>query len=168
MKNLFLTGKKGVGKSTLLKKALNELGLSKGGYITERVFDGFYRKYVAKSIGKPEENYTIIKVDSRDDSKVWFPLVFENQLVPLLDKSLSKDIIVLDELGSSENGIAKFTSKVFEILDNSKIVFGVLQDSSCEFIDGIKSRDDVKIITVTEKNRDLLLDEIVSILKSWI
>jgi len=168
LKNLFLTGKKGVGKSTLLNKALNELDLSKGGYITERVFDGYYRKYVAKSISEPEENYTIIKVDSRDDSKEWFPLVFENQLVPLLDKSLSKDIIVLDELGSSENGISKFTSKVFEILDSSKIVFGVLQDSSCEFIDGIKSRDDVKIITITEKNRDLLLDEIVSILKSWI
>lgn len=168
LKNLFLTGKKGVGKSTLLKKALDSLDLSVGGYVTERIFDGVYRKYAVRSLCKPYENYIIIKVDSRDDSKVWYPSVFEDNLVPLLDKSLSKDIIVLDELGSSENKIVKFTSKVFEVLNSSKIVFGVLQDGSCEFTDAIKSRDDVVIIRVTEENRDCLLDEIVGILKSWI
>ncbi len=167
LKNLFLTGKKGVGKTTLLKKALGKLDVSIGGYTTQRVFEGYYRNYVAKSFCDDEE-YQIIKVDSRDDSKVWFPDVFEKHLVPLLDKSLNMDLIVLDELGCSENGITEFTSKVFELLDSPKIVFGVLKEDNCEFIDNIKRRGDVTVITVTEDNRDHLLDEILCILKNWI
>lgn len=167
MKNLFLTGKKGIGKTTLLKKVLDKLDVSIGGYTTQRLFEGYYRKYVAKSLYDNKE-YPIIRVDSRDDSKVWFHEVFEENLVPLLDKSLERDLIVLDELGCSENNIIKFTSKVFELLDSSKIVFGVLKEDNCEFINNIKKRKDVTLITVTEENRDYLLDEILSILKSWI
>lgn len=167
MKNLFLTGKKGIGKTTLQKKVLDKLDVSIGGYTTQRLFEGYYRKYVAKSLYDNKE-YPIIRVDSRDDSKVWFHEVFEENLVPLLDKSLERDLIVLDELGCSENNIIKFTSKVFEILDSSKIVFGVLKEDNCEFINNIKKRKDVTLITVTEENRDYLLDEILSILKSWI
>jgi nucleoside-triphosphatase len=167
LKNLFLTGKKGIGKTTLLKKVLDKLDVSIGGYTTQRLFEGYYRKYVAKSLYDNKE-YPIIRVDSRDDSKVWFHEVFEENLVPLLDKSLERDLIVLDELGCSENNIIKFTSKVFEILDSSKIVFGVLKEDNCEFINNIKKRKDVTLITVTEENRDYLLDEILSILKSWI
>jgi len=167
LKNLFLTGKKGIGKTTLQKKVLDKLDVSIGGYTTQRLFEGYYRKYVAKSLYDNKE-YPIIRVDSRDDSKVWFHEVFEENLVPLLDKSLERDLIVLDELGCSENNIIKFTSKVFEILDSSKIVFGVLKEDNCEFINNIKKRKDVTLITVTEENRDYLLDEILSILKSWI
>lgn len=167
MKNLFLTGKKGIGKTTLQKKVLDKLDVSIGGYTTQRLFEGYYRKYVAKSLYDNKE-YPIIRVDSRDDSKVWFHEVFEENLVPLLDKSLERDLIVLDELGCSENNIIKFTSKVFELLDSSKIVFGVLKEDNCEFINNIKKRKDVTLITVTEENRDYLLDEILSILKSWI
>lgn len=168
MKNLFLTGKKGVGKSTLLKKALNKLDVSLGGYTTERVFEGYYRNYVVKSLCNTNEEYRIIRVDSRDNSKVWFPEVFEEGLVPLLDKSLSRDLIVLDELGCSENNILKFTSKVFELLDSPRIVFGILKEDDCEFINSIKKRKDVKVLKVTEANRDYLLDEILDILKTWI
>jgi len=167
LKNLFLTGKKGIGKTTLQKKVLDKLDVSIGGYTTQRLFEGYYRKYVAKSLYDNKE-YPIIRVDSRDDSKVWFHEVFEENLVPLLDKSLERDLIVLDELGCSENNIIKFTSKVFELLDSSKIVFGVLKEDNCEFINNIKKRKDVTLITVTEENRDYLLDEILSILKSWI
>lgn len=167
MKNLFLTGKKGVGKTTLLKKSLDKLDVPIGGYTTQRVFEGYYRKYIAKSLYDNEE-YQIIRVDSRDDSKVWFPDVFEKNLVPLLDKSLERDLIVLDELGCSENGIIRFTSKIFELLDSPKIVFGVLKEDNCAFLNRIKERRDVTIITVTKDNRDYLMDEILSILKTWI
>lgn len=167
MKNLFLTGKKGIGKSTLLKKVLSKLDISIGGFTTERVFEGYYRNYIAKAYDTGEE-YKIIEVDSRDDSKVWFPEVFEEKLIPLLDRSLDKDLIVLDELGCSENNIHRFTSKIFELLDCPKIVLGVLKEDDCDFINSIKKRPDVKVIRVTEENRDNLVDEILDILKNWI
>lgn len=169
MNNLFLTGKKGIGKSTILKKVLNQIDLSIGGYVTERTYDGYYRKYIARSLSNPKEEYLIVKSDSRNDSKVFFPEAFEKGLVSILDESLkSKDIIVLDELGSSEEEIDVFTSKIFELLDSKKIVFGVLKDVDCEFLNRIKNRSDVTIIRVTEENRDSILDEIMDIINGFI
>ncbi len=78
MKNLFLTGKVGVGKSTILKNALKEFDISVGGYITKRIFDGYYRKYTVKSLYDNKEEYTIVRVDSRDNSKEGFMSSFEN------------------------------------------------------------------------------------------
>ena len=168
MNNLFLTGKIGVGKSTILKNALKKIDLSVGGYVTERIFESYYRKYIVKSLYDNKEKYTIIKVDSRDNSKKSFMEAFENGVVSILDKSLKyRDVIVLDELGPAENDIDIFTSKVFEILDSKKIVFGVLKDDNCKFINDIKDRDDVIVITVTEENRDFILEEVVEILKNF-
>lgn len=168
MNNLFLTGKIGVGKSTILKNALKKIDLSVGGYVTERIFEGYYRKYIVKSLYDNKEKYTIIKVDSRDNSKKSFMEAFENGVVSILDKSLKyRDVIVLDELGPAENDIDIFTSKVFEILDSKKIVFGVLKDDNCKFINDIKDRDDVIVITITEENRDFILEEVVEILKNF-
>lgn len=169
MNNLFLTGKIGVGKSTILKNALKKIDLSVGGYVTERIFEGYYRKYIVKSLYDNKEKYTIIKVDSRDNSKKSFMEAFENGVVSILDKSLKyRDVIVLDELGPAENDIDIFTSKVFEILDSKKIVFGVLKDDNCKFINDIKDRDDVIVITITEENRDFILEEVNNKLNSFI
>lgn len=168
MNNLFLTGKKGVGKSTLLKKALKKLDVSIGGYITEKRFDGYYRKHIAKSLYN-EDEYIIVKSDTRDNSREGFVEAFEDGVVSILNKSLKhRDLIVLDELGSAENNIKPFKAKVFEILDREKIVFGVLKDEECEFLNTIRNRDDVIVIRITEGNREHILDEIVEILKGFI
>lgn len=169
MNNLFLTGKIGIGKSTILKNALKELNVSVGGYVTKRIFEGYYRKYIVKSLYDNVEEYTIVKVDSRDNSKEGFMESFENGVVSILDKSFKyRDLIVLDELGCAENDINIFTSEVFELLNSEKIVFGILKDDNCKFLDDIKSRDDVITIRITEKNRDYILEEIVNILESFI
>ncbi|CCQ97546.1 conserved hypothetical protein [[Clostridium] ultunense Esp] len=169
MKNLFLTGRIGIGKSTVLKKALKELNLPLGGYITERIYDGYYRKYIVKSLYNPGEEYTIVRVDSRDDSKKGFKESFEKGVVSILDKSLkNRDLIVLDELGCAENDIDVFTSKIFELLDSNKIVFGVLKDDDCKFLNDIRNRDDVIIVMITEENRHYILEEIIDILRGFV
>lgn len=168
MNNLFLTGKIGIGKSTILKKALEKLNLSLGGYTTERVFEGYFRKYIVKSLYDNMEEYTILKVDSRDNSKEKFTESFEIGIVSVLDKSLKyRDLLILDELGCVEDNINIFTSKVFELLDSKKIVFGILKEDNCKFLNAIKNREDVIIITITKKNRDFILGRIIDILKSW-
>ncbi len=168
MYNLFLTGKIGIGKSTLLKKVIKELHLSLGGYTTERIFESYFRKYVIKSLYDNRITYTILKVDSRDDSKEYFMDSFEKGAVSILDKSLKeRELIVLDELGDTENNMDLFTDKVFELLDSKKIVFGILKENNCDFLNAITARDDVIVITITEDNRDYILEDIIDILKGW-
>lgn len=169
MNNLFLTGRIGVGKSTILKKALNNINLSIGGYMTDRIFEGPYRRYVARSLKNPSEGYTIVRSDSRNKSKVCFPEAFEKGLVPILDKSLKDDdMIVMDELGSAEDDIDIFTSKVFELLDSKKIVLGVIKDEDCKFLNAIRSRKDVMVIRITEDNRDYIWEEVSHIINGFI
>ena len=166
MNNLFLTGQIGIGKSTLLQNVLKELNLSIGGYTTQRVFEGYYRKYIVKFLYDMEE-FTILKVDSRDNSKQIYPLIFERDLISVLDKSLKhKDLIVLDELGCTEDSLEVFKSQVFKLLDSPKIVFGVLKDDDCGFLNDIRNRNDVTIIRVTEDNRDYICKDLVDMLRS--
>lgn len=165
LNNIFLTGPVGVGKSTILYNALKELDVSLGGYITQRVYQKDYMKFIVKSLYDMEQ-YTIIEIDTNRNLKRVFTEVFENGLIHILDKSIDhSDLIVLDELGIAENDIEIFTTKVFQLLDSKKIVFGVLKDSDCEFLNQIRNRDDVIIIRITEENRDHILEEILGILR---
>lgn len=172
MNNLFLTGEIGIGKSTILKNALNELkelNLSIGGYTTRRVYEGYFRRFMVKPLYGDSEEYTIIRGDSRDRSKEIFIEAFQTNLISILDKSLRySDLIVLDELGCAENDIDIFTSKVFELLDSSKIIFGVLKDADCTFLNNIRNRADVKVIRVNKNNRNYILKDVVEILRSFI
>ncbi len=168
MNNLFLTGKKGVGKSTLLNKIIKEVDLSIGGYITEKKIEEHIKTFTIVSLYDYTEKYPIAKINIKKYSKEIFVDNFKYPIVTLLDKSLkNRDLIVMDELGFMENNIEPFTSKVYEILDSNKIVFGVLKDFDCEFLNNIRTRKDVCIIEVTKNNRDYLHREIIDIMKSF-
>ena len=168
MNNLLLTGKVGVGKSTILKEVLEKLNLSMGGYVTERSVKNHIKTFTIRSLYNGIEKHNIAKINTIDYSKKIFINTFETVILSILDKSLEgRDLIVLDELGFMENDIDTFTSKVYELLDSEKIVFGVLKDFDCQFLNAIRSREDVIIVKNKEENRNTILDEIIEILKSF-
>lgn len=168
MNNLFLTGDISIGKTSLLKLALAQVEDSIGGFITKRVIEGSFRTYLSQSLENRDIKIKILQVDSRDWSKRVYRESFSRDLVDLLDHSLKyQDLIVIDELGNTENDIESFTSKVFQLLDSDKPVFGVLKDSNCDFLNQIREREDIIIIEITEDNRDFILNNILDILQSF-
>lgn len=168
MTNLFLTGDISVGKTTVLKQALDRIESSIGGFTTERIINGNLRSYVCLSLYDNTKQFTIAEVDSSDWSKRVFVKAFSKDLVSILDKSFkSRDLIILDELGNLENDITPFTDKIYELLDSDRVVFGVLKSYDCEFLNRIRNREDTIIIHITEENRDSVLDHILEILQSF-
>lgn len=162
MKNIFLTGEKRVGKSTIISKIIEDIDLKIGGYMTEREVSNHGRAFTIRSLSNREEKYTIAKVDDRSLEKEIYIESFKSQLPQMLDRDLENcDFLVLDELGFMENDIQAFTSKIYEILDSDKFVFGVVKAHDCEFLNKIRSRDDVKIIEITRENRDWIGEKIV-------
>lgn len=168
MINLFLTGKIGVGKSTILQEVLDKLNLSIGGYFTEKIIQNSKKTFIVKSLYDGRDEYIIGEVDRGSGTKNIYKNSFSTGIVSILNKSLkNRDVIVLDELGFMENNIYEFTSKVYELLDSDKIILGVLKAFDCEFLNNIRLRDDVRVIEITKENRDFIIENVLNILKSY-
>ena len=66
------------------------------------------------------------------------------------------DVIVMDELGPSEAAALEFQKAVLAALDGDKPVYGVLQQADSEFLSRVAAHPRVRVVTVTEENRDRL------------
>lgn len=168
MHNLFLTGEVGIGKSTILRNVIERINLSIGGYITERKTQDYITTFIVKSLYNSMEEHIIANINTINKSKKIYKDSFEIAMSSILENSLkSRDLIVLDELGFMENDIDIFTSKVYKILDSKKPVFGVLKDFDCQFLNNIRSRDDVIILEVTKESRNTILNIVIDVLESF-
>lgn len=167
MKNIFITGKKGVGKSTLLKKIIEEIDCSIGGFVEEKLLGKELYFFNVISLYDLNDIYIIGSYDVK--KKSLHPLIENFNIISenILLKSLyHRELIVLDELGFLEEGSELFKETIYKILDSNKPVLGVLKECNTDFINKIKSRNDVHIIKIDEDNRNLMKDEILELLQS--
>jgi len=166
-KHLFLTGERGVGKSTLLHRLIDMKGLDCTGFETRHVeIDGLRRAHMLHGlIDLPEfENDCICCVRVSEKRSVPVLPVFEENGVSILQRSLASPapFILMDELGRLERNAHGFIAQVGACLDSEKCVLGVLQKCSASHIQQIMARDDVTVITVTEENRYALLEQLIA------
>ena len=68
--------------------------------------------------------------------------------------------IVMDELGPSEAAALEFQKAVLAALDGDKPVYGVLQQADSEFLGRVAAHPRVRVVTVTEENRDRLRQQL--------
>lgn len=168
-KNIFVTGEKGAGKSTIVNKVLDELGIKPVGFRTlpyeiEDVRRGFYLSGLVTC--SEYKNNTPISVMIGSKRCVGITDTFETLGVEILVRSLEQEpIILLDELGKLERDAIAFQEMVIRCLDSDKLVIGVLKQCELPFIQDIAKRPDTKVLVVTKENRALVLNEIIEELK---
>ena len=88
-----------------------------------------------------------------------------------LDSALeSSTLIIMDEIGRMELCSEAFQDAVARALDSSKPLLGTLQKRDNAFLDAIRARPDVELITVNTANREclvpVLLDRLEELLES--
>lgn len=167
MLNIFLTGKSGVGKSSLLFKIINEFNCSIGGYIEKKIINNNEIKYDMVSLVDGRQN-NIIGVSYLDnkDYKV-FKEVFNTIGVEIIQKSIkNSDVIVMDEIGFFELNCIEFREEIIRALDCSKFVIGVIKKSDNDFLNKIRTRSDVLIFEVNFDNREKLFYDIMNVIKN--
>ncbi len=158
VKNIFLTGKPGVGKTTALRTALGLIGVRTGGFYTAEVraggartgfsivtLAGESRMMASKAFKGPH------KVGSYGVDLDAIDTVAAGAIEHALEKS---DVVVIDEIGKMELFSDKFRAAVLRVLDADKPVIGVIMEKSHPFADMIKARADVELIEVTVENRN--------------
>jgi nucleoside-triphosphatase len=166
---LLLTGAPGVGKTTVLIKAVDALkaqGVSVGGMISREARAGNVR------IGFEIINLTNSKhgwlahVNQRTGPQVGKYHVnledLDNIGAQAIMQALEKcDVIAIDEIGPMEMFSQKFKQAVKQALESKKLVLAVVHAKARDpLIAEAKQRGDAETFTVTLANRDMLAEEI--------
>ena len=154
MKHVLLTGAVQVGKSTALRKFLENTGYSADGYRT--YWKDKNTLYIAP-FGESVEG--IPAAVTADEKRQPIPEAFDNA-AEFIKNCGKKQLIVFDELGRLEQCSESFMTAVLEKLQGEKPVLGVIKKEQNSFLDRIRSLSNVVILEVTEENRDLIPQEI--------
>ena len=163
---ILLTGVPGVGKTTVIRKIAAGLGELAAGFYTEEVREARTR------IG-----FDIVTLDgrraalSRKASKSTYRVgrygvdvrAIDSVAVSAIDDAVSRGkIVIIDEIGKMELFSKAFRQSVTQAFDSPTSVIAVIMLKAHPFADGIKHRQGVTTIEVTESNRDSLPQEILS------
>ncbi len=152
--HIFLTGPKGVGKSTLLQKLLREIPGRIGGFSTKRLNSYHFPAYTVHLLpptgeGTPTAGNLLFHCAGACEDVA---ARFDTLGVAALEGDW--DLLVMDELGPHEGRAEKFRQAVLEKLDGPIPIFGVLQQAQSEFLQMIASHPSVRLISLTAENRD--------------
>jgi len=174
MRNVFLSGVPGVGKTTLIRRALEQLVLPDQGV---RVAGGFYTEEIRergrrvgfriRTLDGKEATLAHVRCQSRFRVGRYGVDVgaFDRVGVQgLRDAMRRPGIIVMDEVGRMELYSKQFQSTVREVLDSPAPVLGVLQRRRSPFLDEIRRRKDVHLIEVTHGNRGALASTLAAMM----
>lgn len=164
-KNILLTGKPGVGKTTIIQKAIDRLPpvIETGGFITCEIRENAKRTgFKIKSLDGKEAILAHVDIDSSYNvSKYGVDIeALDSVAVDSILSSLDKDIIIIDEIGKMELFSRKFKDAVKKALNQRKVL-GTIKSSDDSFTDKIRKRKDVDVIEVTKQNRDSLTSELI-------
>lgn len=169
-RHLFLTGEKGVGKSTLLQKALCGYPGRVGGLRTLRTDACCPGSWSVHLFGPGEEpipraeNLLFVCGGPQEDT----PARFDRLGCRALQRSEGCSLLVLDELGPHEARAASFRGAVLELLDGDTPILGVLQAPAAAFWPDLLRHPRVALLEITRRNRDRgeVLEQIYTITKS--
>jgi nucleoside-triphosphatase len=169
MRHIFLTGKPGVGKTTIIRKVLERLKVETAGFFTREIRRGGERVGF-ELVTLSGKKAILAHKQARSPFRVGKYRVnveaFEQIALPELERaSRQASLVVIDELGRMELFSEKFQRCVQRTLDRAQLVLGVVQRRANPFTDAVKSRSDVLVIEVTETNRDRLPEEIIRRIK---
>jgi len=162
---LFVTGRPGIGKTTVLLNAAEKLragGYHIGGMISKEVREGDTRvgfqvidintgikgwlAHVKQPTGPQVSKY---KVNLND-----LDLIGVKAIREAMNEA---DLVVIDEIGPMELFSQAFKQVIREAVDSRKLILGVIHHSARDpLVDSIEKRDDVEILEVTFENRSRL------------
>ena len=168
IKNIFITGLPGCGKTTLIKEILKELKILAKGFFTQEMRKGGERIgfeivtltgkkgiLAEKSFRSPYRvsKYGVILKD------------LEEIGVSEIEEGLKEGVLIcVDEIGKMELFSEKFKRVILKALDSQNKILGTIMLKTNSFCDKIKERLDTKTFYLTRENREKVKEEIKNLL----
>lgn len=166
VKNIFLTGEIQVGKSTMIKKILNDASFSYGGFATSPYFKkDVLRGFLLTSLN-PRERDEASAVIGYCSEGCWnsVPEAFDGFGADVIRNAMAAklDLIIMDELGFFESDASVFQEVVHNCLDSAVPVLGVLKAKSTDFLNSIKNREDTLVINLCKTDREAVFKQLTT------
>ena len=157
---IFLTGARGVGKSTCIDRVLDGLTYTVGGFRTRFAESGRNVLLLTDVSGGDAR----VAAHFTGDGRIPVTETFNSYGVSLLSAVPAPGLLLMDELGFLEREALAFQCAVLDAMDEDTPVLGVIRQGASGWLDTLRSHDRVQILTVTEENRDDLPEEIKKML----
>jgi nucleoside-triphosphatase len=166
---LLLTGRPGIGKTTVIRRAAGGLaGAPLRGFTTEEIRAGRER------VGFRLETFdgrslVLAHVDNRSAHRVGKYGVdvgaFDRLIETVLSGAHAERVYLIDEIGKMECLSQRFVEAMTAILESNACVVATIALRGAGFIQRVRSRSDADLWQVTRANRDGLPAQVVSWLK---
>jgi len=163
-RHIMVTGPPRCGKSTLIERVVRQLDQTATGFFTRELRTGKLR--VGFAIETLDGRRGILAhQDLRSRCQVGKYGVnladIDGIAVPSLVPSGPEELVVVDEIGKMECFSRLFRDALIRVLNSSHRVLGSITLKGDRFIQGIKARDDVLLIGLSEANREEALGVVV-------
>ncbi|MGD8381398.1 MAG: nucleoside-triphosphatase [Syntrophobacterales bacterium] len=158
--NILVTGPPRSGKSTLIEKVAQSISRPATGFFTQELREKGRR--VGFSITTLQGKTGVLAHQSIRSTfrvgKYGVNLEDLDQIaVPSMIPSAPDQIVVIDEIGKMECFSRLFKETLTKVLSSDNLVIGSVAIKGDRFIQSIKKRDDVSLVSITEKTRDAAL-----------
>ena len=158
--NILVTGPPRSGKSTLIEKVVQRISRPATGFFTQELRDKGRR--VGFSITTLEGKTGVLAHQSIRSTfrvgKYGVNLEDLDQIaVPSMLPSTLNQIVVVDEIGKMECFSRLFKETLIKVLSSDNLVIGSVAIKGDRFIQSIKKRDDVSLVSISQNTRDSAL-----------
>ena len=167
-RTLLLTGRPGVGKTTVIKKVAEALGDQAGGFYTEEIRGADGRRRGFRLVALDGDKAVMAHIDLRGEGRprvsrygVAVDAIEQVGVTALRRAMAANQVIIVDEIGKMELFCEPFKEAVIAAVNGRNPVLATATSGSHPWVDELKARQQVEIWNVTTRNRDKMPESVL-------
>lgn len=169
--NILLTGRPGVGKTTVVQRVAESIDQPVQGFITQEIREKSKRRgFCIQTVNGREQILSHVRFEEPSVGKYGVDVeAMDDVACEVLETGMTSDespLLLIDEIGKMEILSDRFCRLVKQALRMEQPVLATVPMKGPDFIESLKEREDVRVIQVTEDNRDTLPEQLVAFFRS--
>ena len=160
-----ITGSPGCGKTTLVRRLVEELGVSAGGFYTQELrASGRREGFGLTTLDGETATLASVHIDGgpRVSRYGVNPAAMDDVATPAIERAIAEaQLIVIDEIGKMELLSNRFRQAVLVALECGKPVLATIMLGGHPWADALKRRPEVRLLVLTEANRAQIAADIL-------